>query len=85
MNKDALEAAQRFAATRRAARNPGQDSAYYEAGARTSSHEDAAEVVRLWRSDAQHAAGTVQRDYIRAAWPQLGAALDALADGWRAP
>lgn len=79
MNKDALEAAQRFAAARREARS----SAHYEASALTSSHEDVLEVVRLWRSEARHAAGTVQRDYIRAAWPQLAAALDALDNGMR--
>ena len=71
MNKDALEAAQRFAAARRS-------SAYYEAGALTSSHEDVLEVVRTWRALDP---GETAREELRYFWPRLGIALDALADG----
>lgn len=72
MRADALEIAQRLAAARR-----GGSAAYYEAGALTSSHDDAKAVMSLWLLNVE------ARSAIRREWPALARALDALVEGWR--
>lgn len=52
--------------------------AHYEAAARTTTHEDVREIVRLWRNMTPTA-----RARVTTTAPPLGHTLDALIEGWR--